>query len=58
MNDAFQAANVSGNGVLSRDEFKQFVIAMNNKGLEHGLKNRETTDEWVDMAYPGFNGYN
>ena len=27
---------------------------MNNKGLERGLKNRETTDEWVDMAYPGF----
>ena len=58
LNEAFEAANVSANGVLSRDEFKQFVILMNNNGLAHGLKNRETTDEWVDMAYPSFNGYN
>ena len=57
MQDAFSASNISQDGLLTKDEFKQFVIAMNENGLQHGLKNRDTTDEWVDKVYPGFNGY-
>lgn len=41
-----------------RDEFKNFVVAMNQNGVSRGLKNRDTTDEFIDMVYPAFNGFN
>ena len=34
-----------------------FVIAMNRCGVSKGLKNRDTTDAWIDMVYPAFNAF-
>ena len=30
---------------------------MNDNGIAKGLKGRDVTQEWIDMAWPGFNGY-
>ena len=30
---------------------------MNTEAARHNIKNRELTDEWVDMAWTGFNGF-
>ena len=30
---------------------------MNAVAVARGLKGRETTNEWIDMAWPCFNGY-
>ena len=58
IDDTFTAADVNGDGVLDRDEFKVFVTQMNNNGVARGLKNRDTTDEFIDLVYPQFDGFN
>ena len=57
IDDTFTAADVNADGVLDRDEFKAFVTAMNANGVARGLKNRDTTDEFIDMVFPAFNGF-
>ena len=52
IDDTFTAADVNGDGVLDRDEFKVFVTQMNNNGVARGLKNRDTTDDFIDLVYP------
>ena len=58
VDEAFNQSDADSNSLLSRDEFKEFVTKMNNHGVERGLKNRDTTDEFIDMVYPAFNGFN
>ena len=58
VDEAFSQADANSDSLLSRDEFKEFVTKMNNHGVARGLKNRDTTDEFIDMVYPAFNGYN
>ena len=53
--DDFAAANASGDGCLTKDEFKQFVITANQKG--GAGESRETTDEWIDKAWIAFSEY-
>ena len=31
---------------------------MDQTGVGHGLNHHETTDEWIAMIYPCFNGFN
>ena len=57
LDDAFARCNTAGDGLLTKEEFKNFVIEMNTEAVRNNLKNRELTDEWVDMAWPGFDGY-
>ena len=56
--ETFQSCDADGDGLLVRDEFKNFVHRMNENGVGRGLKHRETTDEFIDMVYPAFNGFN
>ena len=58
IDDTFTAADVNADGVLDRDEFKVFVTQMNNNGVARGLKNRDTTDDFIELVYPSFNGFN
>ena len=58
IDDTFTAADVNADGVLDRDEFKVFVTQMNNNGVARGLKNRDTTEDFIDLVYPSFNGFN
>ena len=30
---------------------------MNEKGVNNGLKGRDVTEAWMDMAWPVFNGF-
>ena len=57
MDDAFEASNTSNDGILDKAQFKAYNEAMVKVGTKHGLKQRETTDEFIDMAWAGFNGY-
>ena len=57
MDDAFEASNTSNDGILDKAQFKAFNEAMVKVCTTHGLKKRETTDEFIDMAWAGFNGY-
>ena len=54
----FNECDTNGDGKLTRDEFKQFVFKMDARGVERGLKHRETDDVFIDMVYPCFNGFN
>ena len=54
----FAASDVNADQVLDREEFKAFVTQMNANGVARGLKNRDTTDEFIDMVFPAFNGFN
>ena len=58
IDDAFALANAEsdGDGLLTAPQLKQFIEIMNNHAIAAGLKGRETTQEWIDMAYPIFNG--
>ena len=58
IDETFTAADVNADGVLDRDEFKVFVTQMNNNGVARGLKNRDTTEDFIDLVYPSFNGFN
>ena len=58
IDENFTTADVNSDGLLNKEEFKAFVVAMNQCGVAKGLKNRDTTDEWLNMVYPAFNGYN
>ena len=58
IDETFTAADVNADGVLDRDEFKVFVTQMNNNGVARGLKNRDTTDDFIELVYPSFNGFN
>ena len=42
---------------MTREQFKEFTEKMNTAAVARGLKDRETTEEWIDMAWPCFNGY-
>lgn len=55
---AFTGADADSDGQLSRDEFKTFVTTMNANGVARGLKNRDTTDEFIDLVYPCFKAFN
>ena len=54
----FNDCDANADGRLTRDEFKNFVITMNNHGVARGLKNRETTEEFIEMVYPAFSEFN
>ena len=56
--NGFKEADADSNGLLSKTEFKSFVTVMNANGVARGLKHRETTDEFIDMVYPCFDGFN
>ena len=43
----FSAADVNADGVLDQAEFKVFVTQMNDNGVRRGLKNRDTTDDFI-----------
>ena len=58
MDDAFEQANTSGDGVMDKDQFRAFVDKMDQLAVGRGLKHRETTDEFIEMCWTGFNGYN
>ena len=58
VDSAFATSDADGDEKLTRDEFKDFVTRMNNHGINRGLKNRETNDEFIDMVYPAFDGFN
>ena len=47
IDETFTAADVNADGVLDRDEFKVFVTQMNQNGVNRGLKNRDTTDDFI-----------
>ena len=42
---------------MTKEEFREFTEKINRNAMAHGLKGRETTDAWIDMAWPCFNGY-
>ena len=48
----FAAVCTSGDDCLDKAMFKQFVINANQKG--GAGESRETTDEWIDKAWPAF----
>lgn len=54
---AFNESDADSDGYLNRDEFKEFVSKMNANGVSRGLKNRDTTDEFIDSVFPSFNGF-
>ena len=56
IDDAFAEANAesNGDGLLTAPQLKQFIETMNNHAVTAGLKGRETSQEWVDMAFPIF----
>lgn len=58
IDDTFAAADVNADGVLDQAEFKTFVTTMNANGVARGLKNRDTSDEFIGMVFPAFNGFN
>ena len=58
IHSGFEEADADSNGLLSKSEFKSFVSIMNNNGVARGLKHRDTTDEFIDMVYPCFDGFN
>ena len=55
---AFNDADANKDSRLDHDEFKAFVVQMNANGVARGLKNRDTTDEFINTVYPCFNGFN
>ena len=55
--EAFTEADSQGNGRLNRAGLKAFFEHMNEKGLKEGLKGREVTEAWMDIAWPAFNGF-
>ena len=55
--EAFTEADSQGNGRLNRAGLKAFFEQMNEKGLQEGLKGREVTEAWMDIAWPVFNGF-
>ena len=57
IDETFSTADTNADGLLDRDEFKTFVTAMNANGVARGLKNRDTTDEFIDLVFPAFNGF-
>ena len=52
------ACDADKDGMLDKAEFKSFVSTMNQNGVNRGLKNRETDDEFIDLVYPCFQGFN
>ena len=58
IDSAFNTSDADGDSLLSRVEFKQFVSKMNEIGAARGLKHRDTTDEFIDKAFPCFSGFN
>ena len=57
INETFATCDVNGDNLLDKTEFKAFVTTMNNHGVSRGLKNRDTTDEFINMVFPCFDGF-
>ena len=57
LDEAFARCNAAQDGMFTKEDFKNFVIDMNTEAARNNIKNRELTDEWVDMAWAGFNGF-
>ena len=43
--------------MLNREGLKNYFIIMNEKTMAKDLKGREITEEWMNKAWPCFNGY-
>ena len=57
LEEAFTESDSQGNGRLNRAGLKAFFEQMNEKGVKEGLKAREVTEAWMDIAWPVFNGF-
>ena len=59
IDEVFQECDESGNGngLLARAGLKAFFEKMNEKAVKEGLKGRDITETWMDIAWPVFNGY-
>ena len=55
---AFKIANISGDGILDKDEFHAYVDMIDFIANGIGLKQREPTKAYVDLCWQAFNGYN
>ena len=56
--DAFALAQGEGGAeLLDKDQLRVFIVKMNQNAVEAGQAGRETTDEYVDMCWLAFNGY-
>lgn len=56
--DTFTSCDTNEDGLLNREEFKTFVVRMDQNGVNRGLKHRDTDDAFIDMVYPCFDGFN
>ena len=57
LEEAFTSSDSQGNGRLNRAGLKAFFEQMNEKGVNNGLKGRDVTEAWMDIAWPVFNGF-
>ena len=59
VDDFFSQSDANNDGLLSRNEFKEFVAKINDNAVaKYGLKHRDTTDELIDKIYPCLDGIN
>ena len=50
--------NRSGDdGLMNKEQFRQFNEDINAIARDRGIKEREITDEFIDMAWAAFNGF-
>ena len=57
IDDDFAAANVSNDGILKKEEYKNYCILANRFDEELGIRTREVTDEYVELTWECFNQY-
>ena len=57
MDEAFDNATGAEGVMTTPDQLKAFAIALDEIAVAKGVTSRETTDEWVAMAWPCFSNY-
>ena len=58
IDDGWNEVHGDGNGIIDFEQFKVFMMKMNDCAIARGLKAREYSDEEWNMLWTAFNGYN
>ena len=53
----FAKANLSGDGFLKEQEFKNWMLAMNELAVRRGLKHRDQDDAYLTRCWETFNAH-
>ena len=54
----FKRANTTCDGRLDREQLKNYLELLNEIAVRKGLKRKADSEEYYDMVYSRYNGYN